>query len=128
MLALELASLPLAAPVLAMMGLGMQELMIIGIVAVLLFGKRLPEVAKSLGKSYNEFKRGLNDIQSEVDFSSSSTSSSKSDYSSSQSSSYSSSSEYEDDFEDHDEVTAPKFEAPASEPAEGADTVEPDAS
>ena len=29
-----------------MFGMGMQEVMIMGIIAVLLFGKRLPEVAK----------------------------------------------------------------------------------
>jgi sec-independent protein translocase protein TatA len=31
-------------------------------VALLLFGGRLPEVARSLGRSLNEFKRGLNDV------------------------------------------------------------------
>ncbi len=33
------------------------ELMILGMIALLLFGKRLPEVAKSLGKGIVEFKK-----------------------------------------------------------------------
>ena len=37
------------------------ELIIIGIVAILLFGRRLPEVARSLGRGLTEFKRGLRD-------------------------------------------------------------------
>ncbi len=47
-------------------GIGMQEMVIIGIIAVVLFGKRLPEVAKNLGGSYREFKKGLTDIQSKM--------------------------------------------------------------
>lgn len=88
-------------------GLGMQELMIVGIVAVLLFGRKLPEVAKSLGTSYREFKKGLSDIQSSVDYSTYSTGSS--------SSSESYTSNY-DDYDDYEEATAPKFEPPPAEP------------
>lgn len=40
---------------------------VIGVVALLLFGNRLPEVARSLGKAWNEFKRGLHDVQNELD-------------------------------------------------------------
>jgi TatA/E family protein of Tat protein translocase len=50
----------------AMFGLNPMELLIIGGLAVLLFGSRLPSVARSLGKSMTEFKRGLTDIQDEV--------------------------------------------------------------
>jgi sec-independent protein translocase protein TatA len=52
--------------VIAMFGLSPVELLVIGGLAVLLFGSRLPSVARSLGKSMTEFKRGLNDIQDEV--------------------------------------------------------------
>ena len=88
---------------------GFQELIVIGVIAVLLFGKRLPEVAKSLGKSYNEFRKGLTDIQSSIDYDTYGTPNS--------SNSDSSSTEYsQDEYDDYDEPTAPKFEPPPSEP------------
>ena len=36
-------------------------LLIVGLVALLMFGKRLPEVMRGLGKSVTEFKKGIND-------------------------------------------------------------------
>ena len=42
---------------------GPTEMLIIGIIAVLLFGTRLPKVARSMGSSIVEFKKGLNDIK-----------------------------------------------------------------
>ncbi|HOO16902.1 MAG: twin-arginine translocase TatA/TatE family subunit [Phycisphaerae bacterium] len=42
-------------------------ILLVGLVALLLFGSRLPEVARSLGRSLNEFKRGLNEINDEID-------------------------------------------------------------
>ncbi len=46
-----------------MFGLAPTELVVVGVVAILLFGSKLPEVARSLGGSYREFRRGLNDMQ-----------------------------------------------------------------
>ena len=46
---------------LALLGnLGGPDILIIGLVALLIFGKRLPEVGKNLGKTIVEFKKGLN--------------------------------------------------------------------
>jgi sec-independent protein translocase protein TatA len=92
---------------------GFQEIIVIGVIAVLLFGKRLPEVAKSLGKSYNEFRKGLADIQSSIDYDSYSSPNSSNSYSSS--STESGQGTY-DDYDDYDEPAAPKFEPPPSEP------------
>lgn len=47
--------------------IGWQELLIVLIIALILFGSRLPEVARSMGKSVVEFKKGLNGVQEEVD-------------------------------------------------------------
>jgi sec-independent protein translocase protein TatA len=49
-----------------MFGIGPMEMVIVGIIALLLFGKRLPEVAKSLGKSFVEFKKGVQGIEDDV--------------------------------------------------------------
>lgn len=38
---------------------GGMEWVVIGLVALLLFGKRLPGVARALGQSLSEFKSGL---------------------------------------------------------------------
>ncbi len=42
---------------------GTGEWMVILFIGLLIFGRRLPEVARSLGKSVNEFKKGLQDFQ-----------------------------------------------------------------
>ena len=53
---------------LAILGLpGGSEWIIILIVALLLFGPRLPSVMRSIGKGVVEFKKGLKDVEDEVD-------------------------------------------------------------
>ena len=63
--------------------LGPLEMLIVMGVAVLLFGKRLPEVGRSLGRGIVEFKKGLNGVADELEdgSSSSGTISSYSNYS-----------------------------------------------
>ncbi len=50
-----------------MFDIGMSELLVIFIVALLVFGpKRLPELARALGKGLSEIKRSLNDAKRQV--------------------------------------------------------------
>lgn len=84
---------------------GPMEMLVIGAIAVLLFGQRLPEVGRSLGKSIVEFKKGLRGIEEEfhsiastVDTATTTTTKPAASV------------------DDHDEATAPKFEPPTSEP------------
>ena len=44
------------------MPIGGPELIVILIVALLIFGSRLPQTMRNLGKSVNEFKRGLSQL------------------------------------------------------------------
>ena len=46
---------------------GPMEMVIILIVGLLLFGRRLPEVGRSLGKSIVEFKKGVKGIEDEIE-------------------------------------------------------------
>ncbi len=84
----------------AMFAPGPAEMMIILAIGVLLFGKRLPEVGRSLGKGIVEFKKGVRGIEDEIESSSNSTATLPP----------------QNDVDDHDDATAPKFEPPTSEP------------
>ena len=80
----------------------------------MLFGKNLPDVARKLGKSYTQFRKGLSEMQAQLqlddDVLSSSSSSSSSYYS-------------DDDYDNYEAPTAPKFEPPTSEPSTEAEEV-----
>jgi sec-independent protein translocase protein TatA len=87
-----------------MFGIGLQEMIIIGVLGVLLFGKRLPEVGRSFGKSLMEFKRGMQGIESEIHSATDAIDSS--------------SATYEEMADDYQEPSAPKFEPPTGPPRE----------
>ncbi len=78
---------------------GPMELMIVGVIALLLFGKRLPEVARSLGQGIVEFKKGVRGIEDDVDTASKRSPSRRPEPSS-----------------DYQQSVAPKFEPPATAP------------
>jgi sec-independent protein translocase protein TatA len=81
------------------------QLMVVGLIALLLFGKRLPEVMRSLGKGIQEFKKGMTGLEDEFN---------RSTYSSNSPS-------YHDParpapLEERPELTAPKFQPPTTAP------------
>lgn len=98
-------SIDVVSPLFAVFGIGPMEMVIVGVIAVLLFGKRVPEVARSLGKGVTEFKKGIQGVEDEF----------RSAASNAPSPASSRSSRY-NDIDDRDEATAPKFEPPTSEP------------
>jgi sec-independent protein translocase protein TatA len=59
-------SIPFAS-LFAILGLGPTEIIIILVLGVLLFGRKLPEVGKYLGKSIVEFKKGMKGLEDNVD-------------------------------------------------------------
>ena len=50
-----------------MFGIGFSEIIVIGLVGILLFGSKLPEVAHSLGIFLKKMQRGFNDIKRDID-------------------------------------------------------------
>ena len=50
-----------------MLGIGMQEILIILVVALIVIGpKRLPDLARTLGKGFAEFRKAADDLQETV--------------------------------------------------------------
>ena len=84
---------------------GPTELAVVGALAVMLFGKRLPEVARQVGRGWIEFKRGISGIQAELN------AAIYDDNPGSRSSAPRS-----NEIIDYDEQTAPKFIPPPAEP------------
>lgn len=89
--------------------LGPMEMMVVMLVAVLLFGKRLPEVGRSLGKGIVEFKKGIRGIED--------------DFENGTPSRASSSSRRAEAYTPKDEPASnvPKFEPPSSAPVPASD-------
>ena len=89
---------------------GMGEMIVIGVIAVILFGGKLPEVARTLGNSYQQFRKGLSDIQAsirtEIDDNHSTGS-----YSTPKLNDFS-------DVDDYEEPTGPALEPPPEDPPE----------
>lgn len=57
--------------ILLFMGLGMQEMLLIGLVILIFFGaKKIPEFMKGLGKGVREFKDGIKEVKKDADDSS----------------------------------------------------------
>ncbi len=47
--------------------LGMQELLIIALIVLLLFGgKKIPELMRGMGKGVSSFKKGMSEVQDEI--------------------------------------------------------------
>ncbi len=55
------------APFAFLPSLGGPEVIVVGFIALLIFGNRLPSVMRSLGKSVTEFKKGVSGVEEEID-------------------------------------------------------------
>jgi sec-independent protein translocase protein TatA len=49
-----------------MFGLGVPEVLVVLAIGLVLFGKNLPDLARSLGKSVAEFQRGVKNVTEDV--------------------------------------------------------------
>ncbi len=100
-------------------GMGMTEVMVIGLIAVMLFGKNLPGVARKFGKTYRELRKGLSEFQNSVKMDEYVSDVSNEYYSdpSDNSSSASGADDWSaDDYDDFEAPDVPMFEPPPSEP------------
>lgn len=51
----------------AIFGLGPMEIAVIVVLAVLLFGKKLPDMGRYVGKSITEFRKGMKGLEDDLD-------------------------------------------------------------
>ena len=50
-----------------MFGMGAQELLLVLVIVLVLFGaRRIPEIARGLGRSVSEFKKGVREVDAEI--------------------------------------------------------------
>lgn len=54
-------------PLFAFFGLGTQEIMLLLVLGVLLFGRNLPSLGRSLGKTVTEFKKGVKGLEDDME-------------------------------------------------------------
>ena len=55
---------------LLLLGVGMQEVLLIGLIIILFFGgKKIPELMKGLGKGVKSFKDGVKGIEDDIEMS-----------------------------------------------------------
>ena len=55
---------------LLLLGIGMQEVLLIGLIILLVFGgKKIPELMKGLGKGVKSFKDGVKGIEDDIEMS-----------------------------------------------------------
>ena len=47
--------------------LGLTEIIVLAVIGILLFGRKLPEISKYLGKSIIEFKKGMRGLEDNLD-------------------------------------------------------------
>ncbi len=49
------------------LGLGIQEIIVILVIVLLLFGgKKIPELMRGLGKGMRSFRQGMNEVETEI--------------------------------------------------------------
>lgn len=94
-------------------GIGQFELLMVFGVALLLFGSKLPQVARSMGKSLSEFKQGMQGVQDEFNDAMNETRDATS-------LDYNSGDVADPSFDDpsYQQPAAPKFEPPTSPPVQ----------
>jgi sec-independent protein translocase protein TatA len=85
------------------------DMAIIGVLAVLLFGDRLPQVMRAVGQGLTEFKKGMRDIEEQIE----------------SAAHMPAQAQRLGQLETHPDPTVPQFEPPAAEPQAEAKPGEP---